>query len=175
LGLLFTPKEVAAGGNDKPFIRPAPHKSPLFRSVAILYTLLFAIYRGSTAAPPGWASLANATLQRVGRYLVLPPNAAAMVHLLLFSIWFGTVVCTTFVAGIAMFKNLPRRVFGTLQSKLFPLYFWLCSVMIGVQEEACVVLFPRQIHNVPYCLVKYVKYISSFWDFVWFSDFSTIW
>jgi len=32
-----------------------------------------------------------------------------------------------------MFKNLPRRVFGTLQSKLFPLYFKLCSLMIGVQ------------------------------------------
>jgi hypothetical protein len=43
------------------------------------------------------------------------------------------VVHTTFVAGITMFKNLPRRVFGTLQSKLFPLYFRLCSGMIGVQ------------------------------------------
>lgn len=32
-----------------------------------------------------------------------------------------------------MFKNLPRRVFGKLQSKLFPLYFQLCSVMIGLQ------------------------------------------
>ena len=32
-----------------------------------------------------------------------------------------------------MFKNLPRRVFGSVQSKLFPLYFRLCSIMIGIQ------------------------------------------
>ncbi len=32
-------------------------------------------------------------------------------------------------------------------------------------EEARVVLFPRQIRNVPYCLVKYVKYVCSFLGF----------
>ena len=129
--LSFTPKEVAS--DDKPFIRPALHNSNVFRSVAILYALLFAIYQGSAAAPG--ASLTNALLN-MGRYLVLPPSAAATVHLLSFSIWFGTMVYTTFVAGITMFKNLPRRVFGTLQSKLFPLYFRLYSVMIGVQVRA---------------------------------------
>jgi hypothetical protein len=129
--LSFTPKEVAS--DDKPFIRPALHNSNIFRSVAILYALLFAIYQSSAAAPS--ASSANALLNW-GGYLVLPPSAAATVHLLSFSIWFGTVIYTTFVAGIAMFKNLPRRVFGTLQSKLFPLYFRLCSVMIGVQVRA---------------------------------------
>ena len=129
--LSFTPKEVAS--DDKPFIRPALHNSNVFRSVAILYALLFAIYQGSAAAPG--ASSTNGLLN-MGKYLVLPPRAAATVHLLSFSIWFGTVVYTTFVAGITMFKNLPRRVFGTLQSKLFPLYFRLCSVMIGVQVRA---------------------------------------
>jgi hypothetical protein len=127
----FTPKEVA--NDDKPFIRPALHNSNVFRLVAILYALLFAIYQGSAAAP---GASTNAFLNSMGRYLVLPPSAAATVHLLSFSIWFGTVVYTTFVAGITMFKNLPRRVFGTLQSKLFPLYFRLCSVMIGVQVRA---------------------------------------
>mmetsp|Transcript_38828 Transcript_38828/g.83652 ORF Transcript_38828/g.83652 Transcript_38828/m.83652 type:complete len:299 (-) Transcript_38828:276-1172(-) len=122
----FTPKSDAEdSSSDKPFIRPALHNSPFFRSLAILYALLFAIYQSSSATAP--------TLHKLGKYLILPPNVAATVHLLSFSTWFGTVVYTTFVTGITMFKNLPRRVFGTLQSKLFPLYFKLCSLMIGVQ------------------------------------------
>mmetsp|Transcript_32908 Transcript_32908/g.62880 ORF Transcript_32908/g.62880 Transcript_32908/m.62880 type:complete len:315 (-) Transcript_32908:1903-2847(-) len=121
----FTPKSDAESSSDKPFIRPALHNSPFFRSLAILYALLFAIYQSSSATAPA--------LHKLGKYLILPPNIAATVHLLSFSTWFGTVVYTTFVTGITMFKNLPRRVFGTLQSKLFPLYFKLCSVMIGVQ------------------------------------------
>jgi hypothetical protein len=142
--LFFTPKVVATGDGDGDgdddgplFIRPAPHNSSLFRSVSILCALLFAMYQGcsSSAAAPAGAASANGALRRfAGKYYpVLPPHAAASVHLLSFSIWFGTVVHTTFVAGITMFKNLPRRVFGTLQSKLFPLYFRLCSGMIGVQ------------------------------------------
>ncbi|KAL9191157.1 hypothetical protein ACHAXT_000863 [Thalassiosira profunda] len=124
--LLFTPKEDGdAADADKPFIRPALHNSTFFRSLAILYALLFAIYQGS-AAP-------STALEKGGRFLVLSPKAAATVHLLSFATWFGTVVYTTFVAGITMFKNLPRRTFGSIQSKLFPLYFRLCSAMIGVQ------------------------------------------
>ncbi|KAL7523853.1 hypothetical protein ACHAWF_000693 [Thalassiosira exigua] len=122
--LPFAPKDdgsddVAATGGDKPFIQPALHNSPFFRSIAILYALLFAIYQGSA--------------QGVSRRLILSPKAAATVHLLSFATWFGTVTYTTFVSGITMFQNLPRRVFGTLQSKLFPLYFQLCSAMVGLQ------------------------------------------
>lgn len=125
--LSFTPKETNETSDDKPFIRPALHNSPVFRSLAILYALLFAIYQGSTAAP------ATNALQKIGRHFILSPKAAATVHLLSFATWFGTVAYTTFVTGIIMFKNLPRRIFGTLQSKLFPLYFQLCSAMIGLQ------------------------------------------
>ena len=131
----FTPKDT--NDDDKPFIRPALHNSPFFRSLAILYALLFAIYQSSNNAP---SATSNALLHKLGKYLILPPNAAATVHLLSFSTWFGTVVYTTFVAGITMFKNLPRRVFGKLQSKLFPLYFQLCSVMIAVQVSSLIVM-----------------------------------
>jgi hypothetical protein len=127
--LLFTQQGDNVPDGNQPFIRPAPHNSPLFRAIAILYALLFAIYQGSNSP----STSANATLQKVAKYCILPPNAAATVHLLSFSTWFGTVVYTTFVAGITMFKNLPRRVFGTLQSKLFPLYFQLGTIMIGLQ------------------------------------------
>lgn len=48
-----------------------------------------------------------------------------MLHTTAYGIWLGTNVWTTFVAGLTMFKNLPRQQFGTLQSKLFPKYFQL--------------------------------------------------
>ena len=104
--LFFTPKEDNGTTDDKPFIRPALHNSPFFRSLAILYAVLFAIYQGSTAP-----NVSSNALQNVGKYFILPPKAAATVHLLSFSTWFGTVFYTTFVAGITMFKNLPRYDF----------------------------------------------------------------
>jgi len=119
--LLFTPKED--NDDDKPFIQSAIHNSPFFRSLAILYALLFAIYQGSNVGE----------LQKLSRFVLLSPKAAATVHLLSFSTWFGSVVYTTFVAGITMFKNLPRRVFGKIQAKLFPLYFQLGSALLSVQ------------------------------------------
>ena len=96
--LFFTPKEDNDSSGDKPFIRPALHNSPFFRSLAILYALLFAIYQGSTAPTDATAN----ALQKVGKYLILSPKTAATVHLLSFATWFGTVVYTTFVAGITV-------------------------------------------------------------------------
>ena len=98
--LFITHKEDNDANNDddKPFIQSAIHNSPFFRSLAILYALLFAIYQGSNVGE----------LQKLSRFVLLSPKAAATVHLLSFSTWFGSVVYTTFVAGITMFKNLPR-------------------------------------------------------------------
>jgi len=93
--LTFTPKEESNdSSDDKPFIRPALHNSPFFRSLAILYALLFAIYQGSSPD----------SIQKVGKLFILSPKNAATVHLLSFSVFFGTTVYTTFIAGITMFK-----------------------------------------------------------------------
>ena len=93
--LSFTPNEESdASNDDKPFIRPALHNSPFFRSLAILYALLFAIYQGSSPD----------SIQKVGKIFILSPKNAATVHLLSFSVFFGTTVYTTFIAGITMFK-----------------------------------------------------------------------
>lgn len=66
----------------------------------------------------------------------LPATGVAFVHLLAYGSWLGTIVWTTFVAGITMYKNLPRQTFGRLQAKLFPLYFGLsaacCALQLGV-------------------------------------------
>jgi len=57
----------------------------------------------------------------------LPAQAAATTHLLAWGCLVGINVWTTFFAGVTMFKNLPRQVFGRLQAKLFPQYFWLST------------------------------------------------
>lgn len=57
----------------------------------------------------------------------LSQSAGSFIHLLAVASFLGTAFYTTFIAGIVMFKNLPRQTFGKLQSKLFPIYFWLLA------------------------------------------------
>ena len=45
----------------------------------------------------------------------------------------GMIVYVTFIAGLTMFKNLPRQTFGRLQSKLFPQYFALSVSTVILQ------------------------------------------
>ena len=51
-------------------------------------------------------------------------------HLFSFSSWFGCSMWISFVGGLVMFNNLPRHVFGRLQSKLFPRYFQFSLIMM---------------------------------------------
>ena len=53
-------------------------------------------------------------------------------HLFSFACFFGCGIWVTFVAGLVMFNNLPRHVFGKLQSKLFPKYFQFSILWVGV-------------------------------------------
>jgi len=92
------------------WVAPAVHNRNSVRLLALLSTLLLA--SGSTVF--------------VSKQLTL------FVHLLAYATWLGSVIYTTFVAGITMFRNLPRKTFGRLQSKLFPLYFQLCTGMLIV-------------------------------------------
>ena len=65
-------------------------------------------------------------------------QALGAAHVMLFATFFGATMWTTFVAGILMFKNLPRRTFGKLQAKLFPAYFLLASAcLLGTLVTAC--------------------------------------
>ncbi|XP_052764757.1 transmembrane protein 205-like [Mya arenaria] len=47
-------------------------------------------------------------------------------HILSFAAHFGAQCWVTFIAGITMFFNLPRLMFGRVQCRLFPLYFGTC-------------------------------------------------
>ncbi|KAK9802564.1 hypothetical protein WJX73_003683 [Symbiochloris irregularis] len=62
----------------------------------------------------------------------LPGQLSRSVHLTGFAVWLGTNVWVS-VAGLIMFKNLPRQTFGKLQAKLFPPYFAANVAAIAVQ------------------------------------------
>mmetsp|Transcript_22395 Transcript_22395/g.21528 ORF Transcript_22395/g.21528 Transcript_22395/m.21528 type:complete len:246 (-) Transcript_22395:164-901(-) len=53
-------------------------------------------------------------------------------HLFAFSCFYGCGMWVSFVSGLVMFNNLPRHIFGKLQSKLFPRYFQYSILWIGV-------------------------------------------
>lgn len=63
---------------------------------------------------------------------LIPAQGLSFIQLLAYGTWLGSIVWTTFVGGIVMFKNLPRQTFGRLQSKLFPIYFGLSTAMSAV-------------------------------------------
>ena len=105
-------------GNEEQWTKPRLHNTAAFRSLAILGAL----------AAAGVSSKSPLTL--------LSAQSTAALHLFSYATWFGTMAYTTFVLGITMFKNLPRKTFGKLQAKLFPKYFALSSVTIILQVRS---------------------------------------
>lgn len=95
---------------------PRIHNTRAFRSLALLGAL----------AAAGLSS--NSPINKV-----LSAQSLAALHLFSYSTWFGTMVYTTFILGITVFKNLPRKTFGNLQAKIFPKYFALSSISIVLQ------------------------------------------
>jgi hypothetical protein len=62
-------------------------------------------------------------------------SSLAPYHLLSYASVTGITLWHSFIGGPIAFKVLPRQQFGLLQSKLFPIYFSLQSVLNG----ACLV------------------------------------
>jgi hypothetical protein len=63
----------------------------------------------------------------------VPRQVTLFTHLLSYGTYFGTVLYTTFILGIVLFKELPRQTFGKVQSKLFPIYFNSCTLLLLLQ------------------------------------------
>ncbi len=59
-------------------------------------------------------------------------SSSAPYHLLSYASVTGLTLWHSFIGGPIAFKVLPRQQFGLLQSKLFPIYFSLQSVLNGV-------------------------------------------
>lgn len=111
--LLFAGAAMSDKGEE--WTKPRLHNTATFRSLAILGALTAA---GVSSKSP---------------LAMLSVQTKAALHLFSYATWFGTMVYTTFVLGITMFKNLPRTTFGKLQAKLFPKYFALSSIAIVLQ------------------------------------------
>lgn len=98
--LLASEAAVAEGDNSgagQVWIEPAFHNKLSVRILAVL-------------AGVGYA------MKTTG--VVVPKLAATYVHLMMYGAGFGSLMYTTFVLGLVMFKNLPRQTFGKLQSKV---------------------------------------------------------
>lgn len=68
-----------------------------------------------------------------GSTAYMPGTLVTYIHLMAFAVFFGTNFWNSFFVGITMFKNMPRQMFGRVQSKLFPLYFGLttsCNIVL---------------------------------------------
>jgi len=57
---------------------------------------------------------------------------ASFIHLASVGAWFGISFWVTFVAGVLLFKYLPRHQFGSVQGKIFPYYFALSLVLTSL-------------------------------------------
>lgn len=106
---------IKSAESSEEWTKPRMHNTATFRTIALLSALLAA----------GFSSKSPIKL--------VPAQVLGSVHTISFATWFGTVAYTTFVAGITMFKNLPRQTFGKLQAKLFPKYFALSSFTLALQ------------------------------------------
>jgi hypothetical protein len=68
---------------------------------------MWAAYGGSGALTP-------ALLRCIAH---LEWQAISFLHLLAWGTWFGSMMYTTFVVGIVMFKTLPRQTFRDVQAR----------------------------------------------------------
>ena len=123
-----------SSASNEAWTKPRLHNTGAFRSMALL------------------GAIAAAGLSSNSPFQMLSAQSMAALHLFSYATWFGTMVYTTFVLGITMFKNLPRKTFGNLQAKLFPLYFALSSIAIILQVSSvcCCTSCTRSIKKVPY-------------------------
>lgn len=76
---------------------------------------------------------AGAVITAAATAAASPALGPAALHVMSWATGLGTMLYTTFFLGIAMFKNLPRQVFGKLQAKLFPIYFSVLAASFVVQ------------------------------------------
>eukprot|EP00898_Chlorokybus_atmophyticus_P002914 jgi/Chlat1/3623/Chrsp237S03613 len=77
-------------------------------------------------------AIAGAVVLSAQSSIMISSRLAWFLHFVAFGCWLGTSVYTTFIAGIVMFRNLPRQTFGKLQARLFPRYFQLNAASLLV-------------------------------------------
>mmetsp|Transcript_20191 Transcript_20191/g.48179 ORF Transcript_20191/g.48179 Transcript_20191/m.48179 type:complete len:244 (-) Transcript_20191:63-794(-) len=110
-------------GSQQTTTAPLTMNKQLIRGAILIGILAFSVSQTKNTTSMGGQDASN---DNRGRHIWI------LIHLLSFSSWFGCSMWVSFIAGIIMFKNLPRHVFGRLQSKLFPAYFLFSAVCIAL-------------------------------------------
>jgi len=79
-------------------------------------------------------------------YYLLPHSVGSptthLVHLSALSFQYGMHMWVSSVGGSTMFFNMPRHLFGRVQSKLFPKYFLISSVTSLVALGSFALMYP---------------------------------
>lgn len=83
----------------------------------------------STLASTTMATQANPANVGLSMWKVLLTPNSASIHLLLFSTLFGSQLFHGFIGGPVTFQLVPRKTFGLMQSKIFPIYFGMGTVI----------------------------------------------
>ncbi|XP_041361522.1 transmembrane protein 205-like [Gigantopelta aegis] len=68
----------------------------------------------------------------------------SLIHLGSWAANYGAQLWVTLVAGLTMFYNLPRHMFGKVQSRLFPMFFLWSLVTAAVQLGTFVAQHPME-------------------------------
>ncbi|KAK6173767.1 hypothetical protein SNE40_017168 [Patella caerulea] len=78
-----------------------------------------------------------------GRRRVEPTSTfLTLVHLGTFAAQYGAQLWVTLVAGITMFCSLPRRMFGQVQKRLFPMFFFWCLLTSAIVTATHILRHP---------------------------------
>jgi len=79
-------------------------------------------------------------------YFLLPASAGSpstqLIHLSALSFQYGMHAWVSSVGGSTMFFNMPRHLFGRVQSKLFPKYFLISSVTSVIALGSFALMYP---------------------------------
>eukprot|EP01023_Acetabularia_acetabulum_P016179 TRINITY_DN17989_c0_g1_i4.p1 TRINITY_DN17989_c0_g1~~TRINITY_DN17989_c0_g1_i4.p1 ORF type:complete len:265 (-),score=25.09 TRINITY_DN17989_c0_g1_i4:266-1060(-) len=105
------PAESAAQDIKGDVVKASPFNNPLVRGLSLGLVLL-ALGRGTGFLSTSWLAFCNVSA---------------------YGIWVGSMYMQTFIAGLTMFKNMPRIMFGKVQTKIFPKYFTgivACNVIV---------------------------------------------
>ena len=86
-------------------------------------------------------------------------KVATFLHLISLAIFFGQNFYTTVSVGPVSYKTLPKRWFGVLQSKLFPIYFTMQVITskIMILTAPC---FPSLTSSVSLQLALFISYLN---------------
>jgi len=126
-------KDTLTSSSTKIIPRKSKKKNPFLTLLKDL-PVLFLLIHGSVFKP----------------FSFLSWKIATFIHFISLSIFFGQNFYTTVSVGPVSFKTLPRRCFGVLQSKLFPIYFTmqLITTKLMILTSTCFPALSPQYLNV---------------------------